>query len=46
MYCPREDAENRIKEIKHDFGSDSFNFNGFYVTEAALEANCNYFTDY
>ena len=30
------DAENRIKELKHDFGFDSFNLKGFYATEAAL----------
>jgi hypothetical protein len=36
MYCPRGDAENRIKEIKYDFGFDSFNLNDFYATEAAL----------
>ena len=36
LYCPGGDAENRIKEIKYDFGFDSFNLNGFYATEAAL----------
>jgi hypothetical protein len=36
LYCPRGDAENRIKEIKYDFGFDCFNLNGFYATEAAL----------
>jgi hypothetical protein len=36
LYCSRGDAENRIKEIKYDFGFDSFNLNGFYATEAAL----------
>jgi len=36
MYRGRGDAENRIKEIKHDFGFDCFNLNGFYATEAAL----------
>jgi hypothetical protein len=36
LYCPRGDAENRIKEIMYDFGFDSFNLNGFYATEAAL----------
>ena len=30
------DAENRIKELKYDFGFDSFNLNDFYATEAAL----------
>jgi len=36
LYCPRGDAENRIKEIKYDFGFDSFNLKGFDATEAAL----------
>jgi len=36
LYCPRGDAENRIKEIKYDFGVDCFNLKGFYATEAAL----------
>jgi len=36
MYCGRGDAENRIKEIKYDFGFDSFNLKGFYATEATL----------
>ncbi|AYD46374.1 hypothetical protein D6B99_01325 [Arachidicoccus soli] len=36
MYRGRGDAENRIKELKYDFGFDSFNLNGFYATEAAL----------
>lgn len=35
-YRMRADAENRIKELKHDFGSDSFNLKNFYATEAAL----------
>jgi len=30
------DCENRIKELKNDFGLDSFNLNSFYATEAAL----------
>jgi uncharacterized membrane protein YbhN (UPF0104 family) len=29
-------AENRIKELKYDFGFDSFNLKDFYATEAAL----------
>ncbi|MCZ2247715.1 MAG: hypothetical protein LC111_03035 [Bacteroidia bacterium] len=29
-------AENRIKELKADFGAESFNLKGFYPTEAAL----------
>ena len=36
LYCGRGDAENRIKEVKYDFGFDCFNLNGFYATEAAL----------
>jgi hypothetical protein len=28
MYRGRGDAENRIKELKYDFGFDSFNLNG------------------
>jgi hypothetical protein len=36
MYRGRADAENRIKELKYDFGFDSFNLNGFFPTEAAL----------
>ena len=35
-YRNRADAENRIKELKEDFGADSFNINNFYGTEAAL----------
>ena len=35
-YRMRADAENRIKELKYDFGSDSFNLNDFFATEAAL----------
>jgi Transposase DDE domain group 1 len=36
LYRGRADAENRIKELKYDFGFDSFNLNDFYATEAAL----------
>lgn len=36
IYRGRGDAENRIKELKYDFGFDSFNLEGFYATEAAL----------
>jgi hypothetical protein len=35
-YRNRGDAENRIKELKADFGADSFNLKGFFPTEAAL----------
>ena len=36
LYKQRGDAENRIKELKYDFGFDSFNIDNFYGTEAAL----------
>jgi hypothetical protein len=36
LYKQRADAENRIKELKYDFGFDSFNIDSFYGTEAAL----------
>ncbi len=36
LYRGRGDAENRIKELKTDFGFDSFNVNDFFATEAAL----------
>ena len=36
LYRGRADAENRIKELKYDFGFDSFNLSNFYSTEAAL----------
>lgn len=36
LYRGRGDAENRIKELKYDFGFDSFNMNSFFGTEAAL----------
>jgi Transposase DDE domain group 1 len=36
LYRNRADAENRIKELKYDFGLSSFNLNDFYATEAAL----------
>ena len=35
-YRARGDAENRIKELKQDFGADSFNLKEFFPTEAAL----------
>ena len=35
-YQGRANCENRIKELKADFGLDSFNVNDFYATEAAL----------
>jgi len=36
-YRGRGDAENRIKELKNDFGADSFNLKNFFATEAALQ---------
>lgn len=36
LYRARADAENQIKELKYDFGFDSFTLNDFYATEAAL----------
>jgi hypothetical protein len=36
LYRGRGDAENRIKELKYDFGFDSFNLKNFYATEASL----------
>jgi len=36
LYRGRANAENRIKELKYDFGFDSFNLSEFYATEAAL----------
>jgi len=35
-YRRRADAENRIKELKYDFGADSFCLNDFWATEACL----------
>jgi len=36
LYRNRADAENRIKEVKYDFGFESFNCNDFWATEAML----------
>ena len=36
LYRDRGDAENRIKELKYDFGIESFNMQDFYATEGAL----------
>ncbi len=36
LYRNRANAENRIKELKYDFGLDSFNMHNFWATEAAL----------
>lgn len=36
LYKQRANCENRIKEIKYDFGADNFNLQSFDATEAAL----------
>lgn len=36
IYRGRADCENRIKELKMDFGLDAFNMHDFWATEAAL----------
>ena len=36
LYRGRANAENRIKELKYDFGFDSFNLKDFFATESAL----------
>jgi hypothetical protein len=36
IYRNRAEAENRIKELKYDFGASSFNVKDFWATEAAL----------
>ena len=37
IFCRgRADCENRIKELKYDFGAGSFNMRDFWATEAAL----------
>jgi hypothetical protein len=36
LYRKRADAENRIKELEYDFGSDNFCTQNFYATEATL----------
>jgi hypothetical protein len=36
IYRNRADAENRIKEVKYDFGAESFNTRQFWATEAIL----------
>ncbi len=36
LYRGRSDCENRIKELKYDFGAASFNLRGFWATEASL----------
>ena len=38
LYRGRADCENRIKELKADFGLDSFVLRDFWATEAAVGA--------
>lgn len=38
LYRARANCENRIKELKYDFGADAFNMKAFTATEAALNA--------
>ena len=38
MYKHRADAENRIKELKYDFGLATFSVNNFWGTEAAFRS--------
>lgn len=38
LYRGRADSENRIKELKQDFGLNGFCMNSFYATEAAFRA--------
>ncbi len=36
LHRDRADAENRTKELKYDFGIDSFRLNSFFATKAAF----------
>ena len=36
LYRGRADCENRIKELKYDFGGENLNLKDFWATEAAL----------
>ena len=36
IYNTRADCENRIKELKYDFGADNFCLDGFFATEASF----------
>jgi DNA-directed RNA polymerase subunit N (RpoN/RPB10) len=38
LYRGRADSENRIEELKYDFGLDSFCLDQFYATEAAFRS--------
>lgn len=37
LYRGRADCENRLKELKHDFGADKLCLKDFWATEAALK---------
>lgn len=39
FYNGRADVENRIKELRYDFGADGFCLDSFFGTEAALKAD-------
>ena len=36
MYNPRADCENRIRELKYEYGIEGFCMEDFYATEAAF----------
>ncbi len=36
LYNQRTDCENRIRELKYDYGIEGFSLNDFYATEAAF----------
>jgi len=36
IYNTRADCENRIKELKYDFGADNFCLKDFWATEASF----------
>ncbi len=40
LYRGRADAENRIKELKYDFGMNGFCMEDFWATEAAFRTIC------
>ncbi len=40
QYKGRADCENRIKELKEDFGAEGFNMDSFFATEAAIRMVC------
>lgn len=40
FYNGRSDCENRLKELKHDYGADGFCLNTFHGTEAVFRLIC------